>query len=291
MRPLGLRRDPAPSRIAYRMNRLMLTPRFRVFLRWGVPLLMVAGAMGLYFSSEDRRAEALLAVQEARHQIEQRPEFMVQMLSVDGASARTSDLIRKELALEFPVSSFDLDLGALHDQVAALEAVSDARVSVRAGGILDVSVTERVPVALWRDAGIIHLVDLDGYRVATVERRGERPELPLIVGKGAAEQVDEAITLIRLSQPVHGRLRGLVRVGERRWDLVLDRDQRLLLPEQGAEDALRQAMALHKSKDLFERDVAVIDMRNPDRMTLRLTPAAIDAMNGVDEIKTGATEP
>lgn len=291
MRPLGLRRDPAPSRIAYRMNRLMLTPRFRVFLRWGVPLLMVAGAMGLYFSSEDRRAEALLAVQEARHQIEQRPEFMVQMLSVDGASARTSDLIRKELALEFPVSSFDLDLGALHDQVAALEAVSDARVSVRAGGILDVAVTERVPVALWRDAGIIHLVDLDGYRVATVERRGERPELPLIVGKGAAEQVDEAITLIRLSQPVHGRLRGLVRVGERRWDLVLDRDQRLLLPEQGAEDALRQAMALHKSKDLFERDVAVIDMRNPDRMTLRLTPAAIDAMNGVDEIKTGATEP
>ena len=47
-------------------------------------------------------------------------------------------------------------------------------------------------------------------------------------------------------------------------------------------------MMLHYRSQLFDRDVAVIDMRNPDRMTVRLTPAAIDAMNDVEEIKTGA---
>ena len=288
MRSIGLRRDPAPSRIAYRLNRLMLTPRFRVFLRLGVPLILIAALVGGYFSSETRRDEAIATVQDVRHQIEQRPEFMVRMLSVDGASPAVAENIRAALALEFPISSFDLDLAALHDTIAAFESVASARVSVRAGGILDVTVDERVPVALWRDGGQTYLVDLDGHRVATAERRLDHPELPLLVGTGAAAHVSEAIDLIRQAQPVHGRLRGLVYVGQRRWDLVLDRDQRLLLPESDPQGALRHAMVLHYRSQLFDRDVAVIDMRNPDRMTVRLTPAAIDAMNDVEEIKTGA---
>lgn len=291
MRPISFRRDPAPSRIAYRMHRLMLTPRFRFFLRWGLPTLAILALVGGYFASDERRADALAAVEDAREQIEQRPEFMVRMLSVAGASPLVSDTIRNELALSFPVSSFDLDLFDLHDKVAALESVASAHVAVRAGGILEVSVQERVPVALWRDSGLTHLVDLDGHRVAPAGRRAEHPELPLIVGAGAQEHVGEAIALVRLAQPVHGRLRGLVRVGERRWDVVLDREQRLMLPEAGAETALRRAMSLHQRDGLLDRDVAVIDFRNPERPTVRLTPAAIDAMNGVEEIKTGATEP
>ena len=36
------RRDPAPSRWAYKMQRLWLTPAFRVFMRFGLPVLVVA---------------------------------------------------------------------------------------------------------------------------------------------------------------------------------------------------------------------------------------------------------
>ena len=43
----------------------------------------------------------------------------------------------------------------------------------------------------------------------------------------------EALALIRAAgrRRWKGRVRGLVRVGERRWDVVLDREQRILLPE------------------------------------------------------------
>ena len=42
-------------------------------------------------------------------------------------------------------------------------------------------------------------------------------------------------------------LRGLVRVGDRRWDLVLDRNQKIMLPEQNAPAALERLIALDKA--------------------------------------------
>jgi len=42
-RPDAPRRDPAPSRWQYRMQRLWLTPLFRMLFRVGLPLLVVAG--------------------------------------------------------------------------------------------------------------------------------------------------------------------------------------------------------------------------------------------------------
>ena len=51
---------------------------------------------------------------------------------------------------------------------------------------------------------------------------------------------------------VHGRLRGLVRVGERRWDVVLDREQRIMLPEQNPIGAVERGIVLSDLQDLLE---------------------------------------
>ncbi|MFD2844725.1 cell division protein FtsQ/DivIB [Paracoccus cavernae] len=57
-------------------------------------------------------------------------------------------------------------------------------------------------------------------------------------------------------------MRGLERVGERRWDLVLDRGQRIMLPVDGPLPALERVIALDKAQDVLGRDVAVVDMRS-----------------------------
>ena len=44
------RRDPAPSRLAYRLNRIWLTPLYRRVLRLGVPAFALAMVVGLYLS-------------------------------------------------------------------------------------------------------------------------------------------------------------------------------------------------------------------------------------------------
>lgn len=287
MRQMSAARDPAPSRTAYRMHRLMLTPRFRVFLRLGLPVLLIAGGAALYLGDEIRRTEALAAVEEVRRQIETRPEFTVNLIAVDGASDEVADAIRAAVPVEVPISSFDVDLADIQTRVAALEAVETAAVRIRTGGVLDIQVTERVPVALWRSAGGLAAIDADGNRVTTLISRTERADLPLLAGDGAQRAVPDAMALLAAAAPLEGRLRGLLRVGERRWDLVLDRGQRVLLPEDAPVAALERVLALDAAQELFERDIALIDMRNPERPTLRLTASGIDALRQAFDLQAG----
>jgi cell division protein FtsQ len=271
-------RDPAPSRLAYRMNRLMLTPMFRGFLRYGLPVLILATGALWWASDEARRQGAADRIAELRRQIEERPEFMVRMMAVERASEPVAAEVRAVLPLDFPVSSFDLDLDELRGRVEEIDAVKAASVRIRQGGVLEVEVEERLPVIVWRTEAALELLDETGHRVAPLASRTERPDLPLIAGEGADAAVAEALSLIALAEPVNARLRGLLRVGERRWDLVLDRDVRILLPEKNAVAALQKVMALDQAQDLLARDISAVDFRNPKRPVIRLTPTAIEAI-------------
>ncbi len=279
-------RDPAPSRLAYRLNRLMLTPRFRTFLRYGLPVLIVASIGAFWASDTDRRQDAADRIAEVRRQIQERPEFMVHMMAVEDVSDTVAADIRSLLALDFPQSSFDLDLDAIRSEVETLDAVASATVQIRGGGVLSIAVTERVPAIIWRTSEGLTLLDHEGKRVSSLAARADRADLPLLAGQGAHEAVQEALQILGLAAPIAPRIRGLLRVGERRWDIVLDRDQRIQLPEKDALSALRKVIALDGAQDLLARDIAAIDFRNPRRPVLRLTSGAIDAMNDIDITQT-----
>lgn len=271
MPSLKRKADPAPSRWAWRLQRLMLTPMFRFGLRAGLPFVVTLAAGTFYFSDPDRQAAIRDSVAEARASIQERPEFMVGLMAIDGAPSDLSDDIRANLPIDFPISSFDLDLEAMRATITALSPVAEASLRIRPGGVLQIDVTPRVPVAVWRNHAGLSLVDAAGAHVAMLPFRTERPDLPLIAGEGANKHVGEALDLIRTAQPLGTRLRGVVRMGERRWDIVLDRDQRILLPENGSVAALEHVIALEGAQDVLSRDVDRVDMRLAGRATVKMS--------------------
>ena len=131
------------------------------------------------------------------------------------------------------------------------------------------------------------MLDATGHRVASLKERSARPDLPLIVGRGAGDSVDQALALLEAAGPIAPRLRGLVRVGERRWDLVLDRDQRIMLPDIAPIAALEQVLALDEAQDVLARDLTHIDMRNPARPTLRMTQPAVEELRRIRSLDNG----
>lgn len=274
MQSMMRRFDPAPSRWAYRFQRLWLTPFYRRLLRTGAPIALVALCGALYFGDAERREAFTSTVAKLRHDFEHRPEFMVKIMAIDGASEETQTAIRALMPVDFPVSSFDLDVGAIANEMLALDAVADVGLQVRSGGVLQMHVIERQPVMVWRQGSRIEAIDAEGIRAGTLESRTDRPDLPLIVGAGAKEHVEEALRLFAAAAPLQDRIRGLVRVGERRWDLVLDREQRIMLPTEQPLQALEQVVALAEANDLLARDVAAVDMRLAQRPTIRMTPTA-----------------
>ncbi|QFS82013.1 Cell division protein FtsQ [Roseivivax sp. THAF40] len=279
--------DPAPSRLKYRVERMMLTPLYRLLLRVGLPFALTFGAASWWLSHEENREWIALTYADARAAIQERPEFMVELMAIDGADPAISEDIREIIPLDFPISSFDLDLDAMRRTITGLDAVESASLFVRQGGVLQVNVRKREPVVLWRTEAGLELLDRGGVMTGPVSTRAAFPDLPVIAGSGADAHVNEALRLVAAAAPLRHRLRGLERMGERRWDVVLDRGQRIMLPEEGAVRALERAIAMDQAVDMLARDLVAVDLRLRERPTLRMTQTALEDLWRIRQIEAG----
>ncbi|MGJ8623273.1 MAG: cell division protein FtsQ/DivIB [Yoonia sp.] len=275
-------RDPAPSRLGYRFQRLMLTPGFRVAVRVGLPLAMITVLVGTWYAKPENRDAIATFITETKQTFQQRPQFMVQAMNVTGADGDVMEAVMGLLPKQFPISSFDLDLEAMRVEIEALDQIKSASVRVGQAGALQVRLSPRVPVAVWRDGTTLRLIDADGVPSGEILARANRLDLPLIAGDGAEANIAEALALFQATGPIQPRVRGLVRMGERRWDMVLDREQRILLPSENAASALDRVIALDAAQDMLSRDVAIVDMRNANRPTLRMNEEAATALRRAD---------
>lgn len=267
--------DPAPSRAFYRLQRLWLTPTIRLFVHVGLPLLALTWAGWHLAQAPGVRAAVTERVAAVRDAVAAHPALNVERVELGPMSPGVAPLVRAALDVRMPVSAMNLDIAALQDRVLALDAVKSASLRVEGIGVLRVDVVERTPVLLWWTDGGLHLLDAEGVRMGAASERSDWPDLPLVSGAGADRHVTEALEVIARARPVAGQIRGLVRVGERRWTLVLTNGIEIMLPENDAPAAVSRVMALHAAEQLLRRDLAAVDMRDRRRPILRLTPEAL----------------
>ena len=239
----------------------------------GLPVLAAAGALAAWLGDGREVAAAREGWAELRREIEARPEFAVSEARIEGAGPALLPAIRERLPA-LPTSSLRLDLEAVRAEVVALAPVAGAELRVVPGGVLSVRVEERQAAAIWRGPEGLVSIDAQGLPIRPLASRTARADLPLVAGEGAGAAIAEALALHEAAGPLAPRLRGLVRIGERRWDAVLAGGARLMLPERGAVAAMERAAAL----DLGDRDVTHIDLRDPARPVARIGAASRPAL-------------
>ena len=156
------RRDPSPSRLRYRLDRLGRRGYVRFALRHlAPPAVAILVALSAWQSPALRAGVADLAAQ-ARDSLVERPEFAVTRLSLTGGTENLRKRVALRLDLDLPVSSLRLDLPALKAEIETVPGVASAQARVAPGGVLRVDLVQRAPAALWRWDGQLHLVDRDG---------------------------------------------------------------------------------------------------------------------------------
>lgn len=280
MQPLKASRlhDPAPSRVKYKLERLWLTPLYRALIRTGLPVLLVGVSILTYLNDADVQVKIHKHMDMTRTAIEQRPEFMVKEIRITGATERVEKHMAQVMDISFPLSSFQLDLVQLKAVFEGIPAIENASLMLGAKGVLEVGIVERAPAVVWRGDEGLMLLDAQGQSAGFIEARHMRGDLPLISGDGITDKITEALNIYRTLAPISGRVRGLLRVGARRWDVVLDRDQVLQLPEDAPIPALERILALHRVQDILNRDVSVVDIRDGRKPMLRLSSPALEEM-------------
>ncbi len=168
-------------------------------------------------------------------------------------------------------SMLNVDLGEVRQQIMRLSYVSDARVSRRLPDTLVVDIVERQPAAVWQNAGRLALVDASGVVLEPVSA-GAMPNLPLLVGVDANRQTDRFSRLMEAAPALKPVVSGATWVGGRRWDLRFRSDEVLSLPEgdDAASAALVEFARLDGINHLLGRGILRFDMRDPDRLVLRM---------------------
>ena len=281
--------DYSPSLMKYRMERIWLTPIYKLLLRTGLPLMIVVAVAGNHLFKQETHAKLVQSIVNARTMIEDRPEFSVKLIEVKGASAVVSRQVREAVSIDFPASSMRLDLVALKARIERVDAVKRADVFLR-NGTLEIQIDERKPALVWRGKSHLELVDTSGEIAGVLINREGYHDLPLIVGAGAQNYADEALAILAAAKPIMDRVRGLRRMGERRWDVMLDRQQIIQLPVKDPVQALERVIALHSARDVLGRDVTVVDMRDGRRPVLRLSVPAVDELYRLRAIADGEDE-
>ena len=270
--------DPAPSRIAYRIMRLLLTPRLRLIFTLGFPsLLIFCATLGLFININVW--ENISAIKkDLKLAFVERPEFMIKVASIDGSSDELANEIREILPLDFPVSYFDLDIKYLHKVVNEIPAVASAAIKISAGGVLQINVTEKSPAFMWRKDNVMSVIDETGSFIRIANSRVDYPKLPLVVGEAANLVVSEISSLMQANEYFRDHVRAFVRVGERRWDLILENNVRIMLPQREFLAAFDRLMLMDEAGSLLSGRLSNIDMRLVVRPTVRVDTVSVDPL-------------
>lgn len=272
-----VKKGPGLSKLSYRLSRAWAKPLLRNTVLVYLPLIALAIAGWRVAAHDGLRSMVVAKVVNLAEQVAARPEFAVRGVTVTGGSDELNAEVRRNLDVQRGTSSLNLDVEQLRLRAEALGAVKTATVQFDPQGTLRVRVVERIAAALFRHPdGVLVMLDKGGVEIGPAGSRADYPELPVILGAGGQDRVGEVLSLLDAAPEIVPRLRAFIRVGERRWDVVLDRDMLIKLPQTGSVDALSRIMALHYGEEMLDRDIAVIDMRLPDRPALRMNAEAAE---------------
>tara|TARA_Y200000002_G_scaffold379752_1_gene389724 strand:- start:711 stop:1586 length:876 start_codon:yes stop_codon:yes gene_type:complete len=273
------KQDPAPSRLKYKLSRWMLSPLIKKAIFYGVPLIIVAIPILIYFHDQKNKEKLEEVTYDLYRKVIERPEFMLDALSIEGASDSLNAEIREVLGLHFPISSFDLDLAELHKRVLSLPPVKIAEAHIKRGGILHIKVDEKTPSLLMKKENGFTVLSEHGDYIRSLHSRENFSDLPVITGEGAENAAAQATAIFKAIYGNLDQVRGLVFVGQRRWNIVMKSGQVVMLPENDALQAIQKIIILDKTEQILSRQIAVFDFRLPSRITLRVPSDKYDQIN------------
>jgi cell division protein FtsQ len=218
----------------------------------------------------------IATLQDARDGVANAAGFRIVSIALTGNHHVSRDEVLAIAGITGTSSLLFLDVEQARERLKASPWIGDATVLKLYPGQLQIGIKEREAFALWQKDRRVSVIAADG----TVLEPYVAPrliELPLVVGRGAETRAKALLALLEQHPAVRDVVLAAVLVGERRWNLRLKNGIDVQLPEANVAAALEELVALDREKGLISRDIAVIDLRLRDRVTVRLSDAAAQA--------------
>ena len=238
--------------------------------------VVILASLGYGAVKGDHVASIVAAMKDARDATANAAGFRIVSVALAGNRHVSREEVLAIAGVTGTTSLVFLDVEETRARLKTNPWIADATVLKLYPGELQIGIKEREPFALWQKDGRVSVIADDG----TVLEPYVAPrliELPLVVGRGAETRAKQFLALLDRYPAMRDFVRASVFVGERRWNLRLKNGIDVRLPESDVAPALERLVALDQEKNLITRDIVAIDLRLPDRVTVRLSEAAAQA--------------
>jgi len=239
-------------------------------------VLLLAGALGYGVVKGQHLPDLVAWFKDARDIAANSVGLRIAAISLTGSKEVSREEILTTAGVTGRASLLFLDADAARTRLMANPWIGDAAVLKLYPDRLQITVTERQAFAIWQKDGRVSVIAADGTVLEPfVERR--YVGLPLVVGKGAERSAKDFLAVIDRYPDIRSQLRASILVAERRWNLRLANGIDVRLPETDVVAALDRLVALDRDKKLLSRDITMVDLRLPDRVSVQLSDAAAQA--------------
>jgi cell division protein FtsQ len=218
--------------------------------------------------------------------------FGVKRVNVEGQLHATDADITAALNAGPDTMMLGFDTDSAKARLEAVPWIRHAQVMRFLPSTLQVVVEERTPYAVWQKDGQTYVIDDEGVVLARALRDAYRG-LPLVVGEGAGKSASQLFAALAPYAVLKEKMLAAIRVGDRRWTLKLTSGLEIMLPDDNVDEALASLTKLEQRQGVLERDIAAVDLRLLDRITVRLreTASAAPADGAApEEVPTSSTK-
>jgi cell division protein FtsQ len=271
---------PGRFRLLWKRQRRLVKPGIALFglLAVGLAGYIAVQAVGQGTNFKERLGHATAQL-----------GLRVREVVIEGRQKTPEPLLRAALGVNIGDPILGFSLRDARARIETINWVQSATVERRLPGTLVVQLQERRPFAVWQHQGHFVLIDRNGETVTDSDVSAFANQVPLVVGDGAPEAVATLIDALSGYPLILSHMQAAVRVGERRWNLRMNKGGDVLLPEGAVPQALAKLMELQNDYALLDRPLQVIDLRLPDRLVVRPQPDKSDAKDAgkTGDAKTG----
>lgn len=189
-------------------------------------------------------------------------------IKISGIERANIDVIKEKIN-KFCELKNKNNINILMNEINEDPWIKNLRIKRKLPNTLQIEIEEYLPFALLKyDNDKLHLIDENGTIIKINEdEKREYFNLLIVAGDGSKENIYTLFNLLSSNPSLFSRIKSALRIGERRWNLILDNGILIKMPENNVLDAwsnLDKILSIRGS----EIDLKVIDLRNEDKIFL-----------------------
>lgn len=235
----------------------------------GVLLIGSISAVPVFYEYKYLESQLRSKLIEASSNISKTVGLTVREVIVEGRSKTRKSVLLQALQVSEGDNILAINITEMKDRINKLPWVKTARIERHFPNKISLTLFERTPMARWQTNRMLKLIDVHGDVIPIVDLT-RFSNLPIIIGKNAPKIAGQILNTLSNEPHLFRRVKSLTLVSDRRWDVQLDNQINVHLPEKNPGKAWAHLATVEQGHNIFGDQVQGIDMRLENQLIIKI---------------------